>query len=140
MNKITDILDGLWLNISILTGSIAILTGILLGWNNCLSWLLFASLYGVILIFWVFSRFIKICKSGISTTKTEADIPEVKPGLDRNALKEFLQPVSFACFFALIGVNWVEFELAPKWAAYALIGVLLLLLFANIHYYRNRDR
>lgn len=76
MNKLSDILDSLWL--AICASTILLLAGLLFGWNDSPVWRIVASAGGGAVILWVIGRFIAVCKAGIVIGKedTEADIPK----------------------------------------------------------------
>lgn len=60
------------------------------------------------------------------------------PGLDRNALREFLQPLTFISFLGLVCLNWVLVDLVPKWFVYLYIGLLLTIGVLNLNYYSKK--
>lgn len=117
MYKLSDILDSLWLNLAICAGTILLLAGLLFGWNDSPAWRIIITAYGAVVTVWVIVRFVRICKAGIVIGKedTEADIPEIKPGFNRTALRELLLPASFALFAGLLLSVWFENGGSPAW-------------------------
>lgn len=142
MNKPSDILDSLWLNLAICAGTIVLLAGRLFEWNDFPVWRIVSSAGGGAVILWVIGRFITVCRAGIGITDrdSEADIPEVKPGFNRNALRELLQPASFALFAGLLLSVWFEIDGSPAWLIYASMAAASAIAFLNFDYYTRREQ
>lgn len=142
MNKLSDILDSLWLNLAICAGTIVLLAGYLFEWNDFPVWRIVSSAGGGAVILWVIGRFITVCKAGIVIGKedTEADIPEIKPGFNHNALREFLQPASLALFVGLLLSVWFEVGGSPAWLIYASMALSAVIALLNFDHYRRREQ
>lgn len=133
-------LDNLYLNLFIAFGAIAFFVGFLCGWNNDLPWQIVSSVYGIAVALGAIARLVRAKGTGVTLPEVEDKMLDVQPGPAHNTLTEFLQPLSFVVFIALLCINWLKVELPPRWFIYAFIIFLILLIVLNVRYYKERER
>ena len=140
MGSSKGLLDNLWVNLLTSAGSVVILTGVVSERFATPFWRVVAVAMGAALFILLGRRLVKYWKQ-IGTALSED--PEKLPAPARNPLRELLQPLAFAAFVMLLGLDLFAPDLLrtdpdPAWVDYSMIAVFVVLICLNIHYYTRK--